>query len=206
MAAIVALASAYYGDSVENIQIGLRDSLEQFGFWAPILYVAAYTLIGLTGFSVTVLSLVALGLFDSITAFLVIVIGASLSATSAFLIARSSKYRLVSTQKSSGSRGKIIEQLMTKIEHNVTDKPFWSVFVLRLARPPYIAFSYASGLVPRLGLWPFVAATVVSNSISALVYVLVGAIILAYVAGATAVFLIGLVTYYLWQNTQKKRG
>ena len=200
---IVAIASAYYSDSVDHIQATVHGVLDQFGLWAPVLYVIAYTLIGLTGFSVTVLSLVALGIFDSVTAFLVIIIGASLSATTAFLIARSSKYHLLSTQKHSGSYNKLITQLMAKIEQNVTDKPFWSVFILRLARPPYIAFSYAAGLVPRLEPWPFVAATIISNIISALVYVLVGAVILAYLAGATIIFLVGLGAYYLWQNIHK---
>lgn len=198
--AIVAIASASYGSSIEQFQSYAHDTTSQYGLWAPILYILAYTLIGLTGFSVTVLSLVAIGIFDTITAFFVIVIGASLSASLAFLLARSSNYKLFSGQRRMGHSKKLIFALTDRIEQNLTQKPFRSVLVLRFTRLPYIAFSYAAGLATKLSFNAFVAATIVSNSISALVYVLFGTDLVVYIAGISLVIVAAFGIYYTYRT------
>lgn len=201
---IVAIVSTNYFNSIDQLVEYARSVTAHYGLWAPVLYILAYALIGLTGFSVTILSLVALGIFDSVTAFFVIIIGASFSAAIAFLLARKSNYDLFANQRKLSHSRKVVRTLASKIESNLSDKPFRSVLLLRFTRLPYIAFSYAAGLVQELPFRPFVAATVASNALSALVYVLFGAILLSYIAGITLVLAIGLVAYYTWPGRHKK--
>jgi uncharacterized membrane protein YdjX (TVP38/TMEM64 family) len=193
---IAAMAtSMYLGNSIDSIQSAIRDVVDGLGIWGPLLYTLLYILLGLTGFSVTIMTLVAIGIFDSLTAFLVVVIGATVSAVVAFYLARRSNYDYNSMPTTAHSARKLVAQLAKRIESNVSRRPFISTLLLRFAQPPYIAFSYAAGLARTLPLLPFAAATAVANSVSTAAYVLIGAIVIRYFAVAAIVGLAVWVTY-----------
>ncbi|NCQ54230.1 hypothetical protein COV88_00260 [Candidatus Saccharibacteria bacterium CG11_big_fil_rev_8_21_14_0_20_41_19] len=195
---VVAVVSSRGINSIEQLQHGVQQIITHLGFWGPLLYTLAYIVIGLTGFSVTVLTLIALGVFEPITAFFVILVGASFSALFAFMLARSSHVGILTPATKPSRNKKLIPILVARIENNLSDKPFQTVFLLRMARLPYIALSYASGLVGELQIKPFFAATLISNSLSALAYVLVGVALIQYAAGASLLLLIGIGLYYAW--------
>jgi len=197
---LVSLLSYSY---VLEIQSTTTTFIDQSGVWAPLLYILVYAVIGLSGFSVTVLSMIAIGLFEPLVAFWVILAGATLTASGAFLIARYSPLEISSW--SSGKSSKVsLQSMVTRIERSASTHSFGTIFLLRLARLPYIGLSYGAGFVRTVSLKSFVLATLISNALSAIVFVIIGVAALQYMAVAAVLVLILLIMY--WFISQRKRA
>jgi uncharacterized membrane protein YdjX (TVP38/TMEM64 family) len=179
---------AFMGPSPAEFIDQTRQIVQGFGWYAPFVYAAAYVVISLTGFSVTVMNVAALTTFSPVVAFMVIVTASTIGAMIAFLIAN----RLFADRsggKSKQSKTKdSVHTIVNRIEKEAERHPFRLIFGLRLLRLPYIALSYAAGLAANIPLKEFTLATLVSNMITAAFYVAVGTAVTNYAAiGLSAV-------------------
>lgn len=87
-----------------------------------------------------------------------------------------------------------------QIERQSKVHGFRLVLLLRLARLPYIALSYAAGFSAKITIRDFLLATALSNTVSITILVFVGIVALSYFAVATAVVVGGFVVYWLWKR------
>lgn len=182
-----------------------QNFIKSIGPWAPILFTILYIILGLIGFSTSALSFSAIVLFSPVVAFLCIMIGATLSAFLAFTIARSSKLRLAFPGAKRLSSHQSVMYVSKQIERQSKVHGFRLVLLLRLARLPYIALSYAAGFSPQITARNFVLATAFSNALSATALVVIGATAVAYFAVAT-VLLIGGFTAYSLRAQHRRSG
>ena len=200
---VITLVSSHFDILIPHLDQAVRHFVDGFGAWAPVLYIVMYAVIALTGLSASVLSLIALGIFPPTTAFIVILAGSSISAYLAFILARWSRITLPLPPTNGTGQRRLINALHNQIEQNAVEHGFRTVFLLRMARLPYIALRYAAGFVPVLSLRAFMAATVLSNAMSAVVYVVFGIVILPYMAVATLALLIGWGLFRLVMNIRR---
>lgn len=176
-------------DTVQQAVRILRQLTSDIGLWAVVIYSLIYVVVALTGFSITVMSVVALIVFDPWSALFVIVVAATAAAWLAFEAGRYYVLHKNISQFRLGQFASRIKKLQHIIKYQAKIRPFQGVFVLRLAGTPYIVLSYAAGLTALLPRRPFVLATLVSNVIFGMVYVLIGTVFVKYLISTVVVAL-----------------
>lgn len=129
------------------------------------------------------------------TAFTVIVLSAFLAALIAFGLARTSKLNVINLLQTKLTNKTLVNKLIVEIDKDAHRHGMRAVLILRFARTPYIALSYAAGFVPSLSLSSYLWATLVTNIISAIVLVLIGATFITYISLIALVIVIGWVIY-----------
>jgi len=200
---VVTLLSGNNEQFVPHAIEAVRNTIDEMGVAAPFVYSMLYILVALTGFSTSILSLIAIGLFSPLMAFAIIVVSATLAAVFAFTLSRlSTGLRLFSNTTQTDQQGMMMQKIVKSIKKNAHEHGFRSILLLRLARMPYIALSYGAGLVPALAMRHFMWATILTNTLSAAVYVLVGVAIIQYVGLLTAGLLVAGGLYWIWQQRQ----
>ncbi len=197
---IVALLSSH---STAVLLQAVKNIVQPFAAWAPFMFIILYIILGLVGFSTSVMSLSAILLFAPIIAFLCIIVGGTLTAFLAFVVARSSRLQLVSPAFKRLSSQRTIVYVTKQIERQTRVHGFRLVFLLRLMRLPYIALSYAAGFSTRITTRHFVLATLLSNALSAAILVLIGVVAVVYFAFATALLIGCAAVYVIWKQYRK---
>jgi uncharacterized membrane protein YdjX (TVP38/TMEM64 family) len=200
VAFVVALLSSQ--SSVALLQV-IKHIVQPFAGWAPFIFIVLYILLGLVGFSTSVMSLSAILLFAPIIAFLCILIGGTVTAFFAFMVARSAKIQLAFPAVKSLRSQRTVVYVTKQIERQTKVHGFRLVFLLRLMRLPYIALSYAAGFSTQITTRHFVLATLLSNAISATILVLIGVVAVVYFAFATALVIGSTTVYVLWKRYRK---
>jgi len=134
----------------ENLQL-LK---AQLGIYAPLGYIAIYFIATIFGIPGTILTLSAGALFGSFLGTLWTVIGATLGATGAFLVARFIAFDWAKQQFEKGDR---LRELSSGIEQN----GFWFALSIRLAPIfPFNAVNYLLALTP-IPLSTYILATAI---------------------------------------------
>lgn len=178
---------------------------QSIGPWAPIIFTLLYIILGVVGFSTSAMSFSAIVLFNPLVAFLCIMIGATLAALLAFIFARSSRLQLAVPRFKGLSSRRSVMYVSKQIERQSKLHGFRLILLLRLARLPYIALSYAAGFSPQITARDFLLATILSNALSATILVLIGVAAMAYFAVATVIFIGGITVYWIWNQRRLLR-
>lgn len=132
----------------------LRLLKEQAGVFAPVGFIVVYAIATILSVPGTILTLSGGALFGIVFGTIWTVIGASLGAIGAFLIARFIAGDWARQQFEKGAR---LRQLQQGIEQN----GFWFVLSIRLSPIfPFIAVNYLLGLTP-IGLPAYTLATLI---------------------------------------------
>ncbi len=132
----------------------LRLLKEQAGSFAPVGFIVVYAIATILAVPGTILTLSGGALFGTVLGTLWVVIGATLGAIGAFLIARFVAGDWARQQFEKGDR---LRQLQQGIEQD----GFWFVLSIRLSPIfPFIALNYLLGLTP-IGLPAYTLATLI---------------------------------------------
>lgn len=132
----------------------LRLLKEQAGIFAPVGFIVVYAIATIFAVPGTILTLSGGALFGIVFGTIWTVIGATLGASGAFLIARFLAGDWARQQFEKGDR---LRQLQQGIEQN----GFWFVLSIRLSPIfPFIAVNYLLGLTP-IGLAAYILATLI---------------------------------------------
>jgi len=150
--------------NVENV----RSFIDQFGALAPLAFITLYVIAGLFFLPLTIFSIAGGVLFGALWGTIIVLTSATLVGAFAFLIARQFSHLI--PQAKAG----IIFKLQDTVEKRLEKSTFQSIMILRLLYMPYIALSYAAGLVKTAQFWPFVGATFLTNIIGSFVFVYLG--------------------------------
>jgi uncharacterized membrane protein YdjX (TVP38/TMEM64 family) len=149
----------------------LKNLVNSFGFWAPIIFILIYVFITIFGFSAAALTILAGLIFGVWKGLIVVVIGATLSGTIAFYIARILRNNFFSNKKLNSN---LIQKLSDRIEKTCKKNGFLTIAILRLSFMPYIPLSYAAGLVQNLKAKDFILATLLTNIFGSFVFIYLG--------------------------------
>lgn len=132
----------------------LRLWKEQAGILAPLGYIAIYAIAIIFAVPATILTLSGGALFGPIFGTLWTVIGATLGATGAFLIARFLAGDWARRQFEKGDR-------LSKLRQGIEQDGFWFALSIRLSLLfPFIAVNYLFGLTP-IPLSAYILATLI---------------------------------------------
>jgi uncharacterized membrane protein YdjX (TVP38/TMEM64 family) len=143
------------------------DAIDQLGFWGPIVFVLLYMVATVVLFPPSILSMGAGAIFGFWKGALLVVIGANLGATAAFLIGRHfAREWLVSKMKG--------KPKLKALDRAVAEGG-WRIVLLTRLSPifPFKLLNYAYGLT-RVSVGGYVIASVVGNTPGALVWVYSG--------------------------------
>jgi len=167
--AIVILAILFYPRiiSVLNVET-LRGLIEPFGVFAPLAFGVLYIVAGIFFIPLSVFSIAGGVLFGTLWGLLVVLLSATISAAAAFFIARQFSSKVPQAQKG------IIQKLQKTVEKRLEKSTFQTIVILRLLYMPYIALSYAAGLVKTCKFWPYIVATFFTNIVGSFVFVYLG--------------------------------
>ena len=179
----------------------IKEWILSFGMWAPILYIFLYTVRPLIFFPASVLSITGGLAFGALMGTVYTVIGATLGAVVAFLVAKKLGKGVIKN-----SAGKV-DQIQQQLEKN----GFIYVLIFRLL--PIFNFdliSYAAGL-SKVRLLPFFLATLIGIIPGTFAYNFLGSSIVSkdprIIIGAIIVFLIlTIVPWYLQKRWKAKKN
>ncbi|VWX35366.1 TVP38/TMEM64 family protein [Exiguobacterium oxidotolerans] len=179
----------------------IKEWILSFGMWAPILYIVLYTVRPLIFFPASVLSITGGLAFGAMMGTVYTVIGATLGAVVAFLVAKKLGKGVIKN-----SAGKV-DQIQQQLEKN----GFIYVLIFRLL--PIFNFdliSYAAGL-SKVRLLPFFLATLIGIIPGTFAYNFLGSSIVSkdprIIIGAIIVFLIlTIVPWYLQKRWKAKKN
>ncbi len=146
----------------------LQQAIAPFGVFAPLAFGVIYIVAGLVFLPVSALSIAAGALFGTFWGLIIVLFSATIAAALAFLIARPCCNLLPQAKQG------IIKKLQQTVEHRLETSTFQTIFILRLLYLPYMALSYAAGLVRTCKFWPFVWATFLTNIVGSFVFVYFG--------------------------------
>lgn len=199
----------YFTGSFEIIQNfikteNLKIFIDQFGLFAPLMFMAIYYSLVLAFVSAAVFSVLSGLLFGKVWGSIYVIIAATLAAQTAFLITRKiSSEKLKSLEQKKG-----IGVLIKKIESKTQNHGFKSIFLLRCLFVPYIPVSYAAGVIKTLKAKDFFFATLFTNIIFTPAFVFLGDSLLegprALILPVTMVIIVLLIpriTNYFKSNT-----
>lgn len=141
------------------------------GPFGPIVFAAIYYVITLLFFSAAAFSVIAGTLFGNLWGTVIVVIAATLSAQSAFLIARALGAGVI---EKLGTHGSSVTKLINYVQTGVKKNGFQFFFIMRCLFVPYIPASYAAGLVTEASAWQFFFATLLTNMIFSPAFVYLG--------------------------------
>ncbi len=129
-------------DNARTIMHNFQGWRETLGLFAPVAYILTY--IAATVFAIpgTILTVTAGALFGAIEGTIWTVIGATLGATAAFLVARFLLGSAIAQRFSQGDR-------LSKLVQGLEENGFWFALSIRLAPIfPFNAVNYLFGLTP----------------------------------------------------------
>ena len=180
----------------------IKDWILSFGMWAPILYILLYTIRPLIFFPASVLSITGGLAFGAWLGTLYTVIGATLGAVVAFLVAQKLGNGLIKKKEQAGK----INQIQQQLEKN----GFIYVLIFRLL--PIFNFdliSYAAGL-SKVRLLSFFLATLIGIIPGTFAYNFLGSSIVSkdpqLIIGAIIVFLVlTIVPWYIQKRWKAKK-
>jgi uncharacterized membrane protein YdjX (TVP38/TMEM64 family) len=162
----------------------LRLLKEQAGVFAPLGFIAIYAIATIFAVPGTILTLSGGALFEPVFGTLWTVIGATLGATGAFLIARFIAGDWARLQFEKGD-------ILPKLRQGIEQDGFWFVLSLRLSPLfPFIAINYLLGLTP-LPLPAYVLATLIGIIPGSFAYTWLGSAGLAAATGGAPWQLLG---------------
>ena len=140
--------------TVENI-ISFVDG---FGMWGPLIFMLIY-IIGLLVFVPATLFSIAGGfIFGLWEGVLYVVIAATIAASLGFLIARK-----FSSNWNFAKSNKLTTMIVSTCEGHCEERGLQTFIILRLLYLPYMALSYAAGIVKTAKLRDFILATFLTN-------------------------------------------
>ncbi len=159
-------------DGVKNFLTpeNLKDFIESFGFFAPLIFIALYYGLILAFVSATAFTIISGLLFGPVWGSLYVIFAATIAAQTAFFITRQlppKKLNWIQTQKGIGP-------LLKKVEEKSQKNGFKSIFLLRCLLAPYIPLSYAAGMIQNLRARDFFFATLLTNIIFTPAFVFLG--------------------------------
>ncbi|MDI3234337.1 TVP38/TMEM64 family protein [Exiguobacterium antarcticum] len=181
----------------------IKEWILSFGMWAPILYILLYTIRPLIFFPASVLSITGGLAFGALMGTVYTVIGATLGAVVAFLVAKKLGTGLIKQKDSAGK----VEQIQRQLEKN----GFIYVLIFRLL--PIFNFdliSYAAGL-SKVRLLPFFLATLIGIIPGTFAYNFLGSSIVSkdprIIIGAVTVFVVlTIVPWYIQKRWKAKKN
>ncbi len=154
-----------YLSDLANVDV-LRNTIEPFGVFASLAFAIIYIIAGLLFLPLSVFSIAAGTVFGLWQGLIIVLISATIAAAVSFIIAR--QFTLPEAKRG------IIQKLQKTVERYLEKNTFQAIFILRLLYLPYIALSYAAGLVKACTFWPFVWATFLTNIVGSFVFVYFG--------------------------------
>lgn len=180
----------------------IKEWILSFGMWAPILYILLYTIRPLIFFPASVLSITGGLAFGALMGTVYTVIGATLGAVVAFLVAKKLGTGLIKQKDGAGK----VEQIQRQLEKN----GFIYVLIFRLL--PIFNFdliSYAAGL-SKVRLLPFFLATLIGIIPGTFTYNFLGSSIVSkdprIIIGAVTVFVVlTIVPWYIQKRWKAKK-
>lgn len=165
----------------------LRSLKEHLGIWAPVGYIALYSLATIFAVPGTILTLSGGVLFGLFLGTLWTAIGATLGATGAFLVARFVAGDWARRQFAQGERWHQLSQ-------GIREEGFWFALSIRLAPIfPFIAVNYLLGLTP-ISLSVYVLVTAIGILPGTFAYTWLGTSGLAAASGSSPWQLVGALT------------
>ncbi|OIN66040.1 TVP38/TMEM64 family protein [Exiguobacterium sp. KRL4] len=181
----------------------IKEWILSFGMWAPILYILLYTIRPLIFFPASVLSITGGLAFGALMGTVYTVIGATLGAVVAFLVAKKLGTGLIKQKDGAGK----VEQIQRQLEKN----GFIYVLIFRLL--PIFNFdliSYAAGL-SKVRLLPFFLATLIGIIPGTFAYNFLGSSIVSkdprIIIGAVTVFVVlTIVPWYIQKRWKAKKN
>ena len=181
----------------------IKEWILSFGMWAPILYILLYTIRPLIFFPASVLSITGGLAFGAWMGTVYTVIGATLGAVVAFLVAKKLGTGLIKQKDGAGK----VEQIQRQLEKN----GFIYVLIFRLL--PIFNFdliSYAAGL-SKVRLLPFFLATLIGIIPGTFAYNFLGSSIVSkdprIIIGAVTVFIVlTIVPWYIQKRWKAKKN
>lgn len=166
---IIVLGIVFYPNLTANANVeALRSIIEPYGILAPAIFALIYIVSGIFFLPLTVFSVAGGVLFGTFGGLITVLISATLVGAFAFLIAR--QFNKYIPKAKAG----VIYKLENTIEKQLDQSTFQTTMVLRLLYMPYIALSYATGLVKTAKFWPYLGATFLTNIAGSFVFVYLG--------------------------------
>ncbi len=192
---------------------GLRDfvtsgdlaaTIAEAGPLAPVIFMTVYALASILFIPGTPLTLIGGALFGPLLGTVYVVLGATVGALGAFLLARYFGGSLISN-----GTGQIVERLRA-YDQRLSDHGFMTVFVLRLIPLfPFNGLNFGLGLT-RINLWVYVLATFVGIIPGTFAYVYFGSSLASFDPLQIGGAIIGLIAVsflgkYLLAKTNHKQ-
>lgn len=168
-------AGASYFNAVEHLKsflqpASLKNFIAQFGYFAPVAFMALYYFLVLAFISAVALTVLAGILFGKIWGSIYVIIASTLAAQTAFFITRALGPEKLDNLKEKKGIGPLIK----KVESQTSDHGFKSIFLLRCLFAPYMPLSYAAGMIKPLRARDFFFATFFTNLIFTPAFVFLG--------------------------------
>lgn len=175
LSAVIIITTLYYFGWIEAVKNflepeNLKKFIDQFGVWAPLVFIFLYYILVLAFISAAAFSVLAGLLFGEIWGSIYVIIAATLAAQTAFFVTQKLGPKKLSALK----QKKGIGTLITKIELQTSQHGFQSIFLLRCLFAPYIPLSYAAGMIKTLKTKDFFWATLLTNIIFTPAFVFLG--------------------------------
>jgi len=172
--AVVTSTVYYFGlwDTISNWikPENLKNFINQFGIFAPLVFMALYYGLVLAFVSAAAFTVLAGLLFGKVWGTVYVIIAATAAAQTAFFITRC----LGSTKLEPLKQKQGIGAVLKTVESRCKKNGFQSIFILRCLFAPYIPLSYASGMVNSLKARDFFFATLLTNMIFSPAFVFLG--------------------------------
>jgi uncharacterized membrane protein YdjX (TVP38/TMEM64 family) len=155
----------------------IRNWMLSFGILAPLIYIALYTVRPLILFPASILSLAGGLAFGAVLGTVYTIIGATLSAMIAFLIAKAAGPKFIKANK---------EGRFKKIQHQLEKNGFYYVLMMRIlpifnfdlisyaagaSRVKFLSFALATmlGIIPGTFAYNFLGSSFASGSFSTII-------------------------------------
>lgn len=148
----------------------LETFINQFGVWAPLVFMLIYYVLVLLFVSAAAFTILAGILFGPLWGSIYVIVAATAAAQTAFFISRYFGKGL----DTSLLEKKGIGPLMSKIEKGCEKDGFKNFFIMRCLFLPYIPLSYAAGLIQKAKARDFFFATLFTNMIFTPAFVFFG--------------------------------
>lgn len=140
--------------TIENV----TQFVESFGMLGPLVFILIYIVALLIFLPATLFTIAGGFLFGLWWGVFYVVIAATIAAVLGFLIARK-----FSSQWNFAESNALIQKIVSKCEGQCEENGLQTFIILRLLYLPYMALSYAAGLVKTAKLRDFALATFLTN-------------------------------------------
>ncbi|QPC48170.1 TVP38/TMEM64 family protein [Mangrovibacillus cuniculi] len=183
---VVAILFYFLFPHIQDISpTAIKNWLQSFGIWAPVIFVVAYTFRPLILFPASILSLTAGLVFGAWLGWLLIILGAMGSSAVAYGMTY-------------GGLGKFLKidplQKFPNFQKKLDEQGFWYIFWIRLI--PVVHFDligYVAGAT-RVPFWNFMLATFLGILPGTFVYSFLGS---SFTSGDWSTILLAVVLFFL---------